>query len=171
MRSTFDVNPAGNQNSDSFHRALVTKLFGMVAPICIMASSVCTGIWLGARIHRPNPASPPVSRHNQSVRMTASVCQGARAAASSEVPLGYSLIDVRRIGSDCFALLRADDSKGSPGLGLSMGTADVFGPDGRLMLRFFAIGRPDGRWDVFQYRRVQVHDGSRLGPRSSLPSG
>jgi hypothetical protein len=85
-----------------------------------------------------------------------------RAAANSEVPAGYSLVDIRRIGGDCFALLKVEDPDASPSLGLDGGVADVFGPDGRLTMRFFAIGRANGRWELFEYRRLPMHNAMRL---------
>jgi len=84
-----------------------------------------------------------------------------RAAASSDVPLGYTLVDIRRIGEDCFALFKADDTDTSPSLGFGGGAADVFGPDGHLTMRFFAIGAPNGQWKLFEYRRLLVHNAVR----------
>jgi hypothetical protein len=90
------------------------------------------------------------------------MCSGIRAAADSDVPPDYTLLDIRRIGEDCFALLKADDTEASPALGLSGGVADVFGPDGRLTVRFYAIGRPNGQWELFEYRRLPIPDAARL---------
>jgi len=84
-----------------------------------------------------------------------------RAAASSDVPLGYTLVDIRQIGENCFALFKANDTDTSPSLGFGGGAADVFGPDGHLTMRFFAIGAPNGQWKLFEYRRLLVHNAVR----------
>jgi hypothetical protein len=94
--------------------------------------------------------------------MRSAACGGNKGVADSEVPLGFTFVDLRRVGEDCFALFMTKDTDDSPTLGPSSGEADEFGPDGRLNLRFFAITRPNGQWELFEYRRLLVHSAVRL---------
>lgn len=121
---------------------------------------------MGFRSHSLNSRSPSASRPGHTVQMRSAACGGNKDVADSEVPLGYTLVDLRRIGEDCFALFKANDTGDSSALGLSSGEVDEFGPDGRLNLRFFAISRPNGQWELFEYRRLLVHNAVRLKARS-----
>ncbi len=94
--------------------------------------------------------------------MKHAVCGGIEVVGDSDVPPGYTLVDLARIGGDCFAMLEANAPAASPALGLGSGVADVFGPDGRLTLRFSAIARPNGKSKVVEYRRLPVGDAPRL---------
>ena len=122
--------------------------------VCILATAVCTGAWLGIPGHTVNIRSAPLSSRSRTVHMRRPACTEINAAADFDVPPDYTLIDVKPIGQDCFALLKADGTEVSPVPGPANGFADVFGPDGRLTERLFAIERSDGQWEVFEYRRL-----------------
>jgi hypothetical protein len=138
-------------------RTLLTKVFIGAARVLILGSAVCTGIWLGIRPLEANVRPPLTLPGDHAVQMERSPCSEIKVDAF-EAPAGYSMVDIRRIGQDCFALLKAEDAEASPALGLSGGVADVFGRDGRLDVRFLALGRPNGRWELFEYRRLPVND-------------
>ena len=91
------------------------------------------------------------------------MCDGFEAVAGSDVPPGYTLAGLTRIGGDCFAMFEADDPAILPALGSGSGVADVFGPDGRLTLRFSTVERPNGKWEEIEYRRLAVGDRPSLG--------
>ncbi|MGO9059844.1 MAG: hypothetical protein ACLQU2_21065 [Candidatus Binataceae bacterium] len=140
--------------SRASQQTLFSSVFGSTVRVFILASAVCTGGWLGIRpyglVERPGPA---VFR-SDAVPTRASRCGGNNSAAADDIPPGYTLVDIRRVGEDCFALLRSRSTNASRTAGASGGMADVFGRDGRLMLRFFAIGQPNGDWELFEYRRL-----------------
>jgi hypothetical protein len=93
------------------------------------------------------------------------VCGGIKVLADSELPPGFMWAGFTGIGGDCFAMFEAKDPATSP-LGLGGGVADMFGPDGRLTLRFSVIKRPNGQWAEVEYRRLPVADAPWLkGPR------
>jgi hypothetical protein len=75
-------------------------------------------------------------------------------AAAKDITPGYTLVDIRWIGEDCFALIKSRSTNTSRTAGTSGGMADVFGKDERLMLRFLAIGQPNGDWELVEYRRL-----------------
>ncbi len=97
--------------------------------------------------------------------MRRTVCGGIEVVVDSDVPPGYTLAGLTRIGGDCFAMFEANDPAGSPALGSGSGVADVFGPDGRLTLRFSTIEQPNGQWEVVEYRRLPVGDAAWLKPQ------
>jgi hypothetical protein len=156
-QAALEENALKRQYPPASHRTL----FGGTVRASILASAVCAGVWLGILPHELDGRFSLASRRNQTVQMRPSLCSGIK-AAGSDVPPGYTLVDIRRIGDDCFALLKADDTDASPALGLGSGVADVFGPDGRLTVRFYAIARPNGQWELFEYRRLPVLDAVRL---------
>ena len=132
-------------------------LTSILALASIRAWALCDGSWLGIG-HRGLGGGLQLSaRHDQPVKTRPSLCGGVEVDKGFDVPSGYTLIGVRPIGQDCFALLRAQDTDASPALGLS-GVADVYGQDGRLNERFFAIGQPNGQWKLFEYRRLLARD-------------
>jgi hypothetical protein len=145
--------------------ALLTKSLEGTVRASILASAVGIGVWLGFRPHGLNGRSASASQPNQTVQMRSAACGRNEDVTDSGVPLGYTLVDLRRIGADCFALFKANDTGASPALGLGSGEADEFGPDGRLNLRFFAITRPNGQWQVFEYRRLPARVSLGFNPQ------
>jgi hypothetical protein len=139
----------------SSRRTLLTEVTEGTLRACILASAVCMGVWLGMRPHRCNGQSPSASRRNRTVQMKSAACSGVEGVADSDVPPGYTLVNLTGIGGDCFAMFEAKDPNASPP-GLGSGVADVFGPDGRLTLRFSAITRPNGQSELVEYRRLPV---------------
>lgn len=150
------------QPSPASSRSLLTKLLGGSVRALILASAVCAGVWLGIRPHGLNARSPLASRLNETVPKQRSVCSRMKTAANSDIPPGYALVNIRRIGEGCFAFLKADNMRAPPALALGGGVADVFGPNGSLKLRFSAIERPNGQWELLEYRRLPVDDALRL---------
>ena len=90
------------------------------------------------------------------------MCGGIEDVADSEVPPGYIPAGSTLIGGDCFAMFKANDPAAPPDLEPGSGVADVFGPDGRLALRFSTIERPNGHWEMVEYRRLPVSAALRL---------
>jgi hypothetical protein len=68
--------------------------------------------------------------------MRSAACGGNKGVADSQVPLGYTLVDLRRVGEDCFALFMTKDTDDSP---------DVHTADGAL--EFGWVGFPAVRTD------------------------
>jgi hypothetical protein len=156
-----DTTPRSEQNltvrpcAPASQRTVRKKAFGDTARMFVMALAVCTGGWLGIRPHGLKAEAALPAPRSQSVQTRPASCSSGN---MSEIPPGYTLVHTMRIGEDCFALLKAQDTYASPALGLSSGEADVYGRDGRVMVRFFALGRPDGKWELFQYRRLPARE-------------
>ena len=140
--------------SRASQQTLSSSVFGGTVRVFILASAVCTGGWLGIRPHGLIERPRPAVLRSHAVPTRASRCSGNNFAAAEDIAPGYTLVDIRRIGEDCFALLRSRSTNTSRTAGTSGGMADVFGRDGRLMLRFLAIGQPNGDWEFFEYRRL-----------------
>lgn len=117
----------------------------------ILASAVCTGVWLGARQHALKGGSSSASNRNQPIRMRRTGCGGMEVVGDSNIPSGYTA-GLTRTAGDSFAIPRANGPVASPPLEQGGGVAEVFGPDGRLTLRFSAIERPNGQWKMFEFR-------------------
>jgi hypothetical protein len=140
--------------SRASQNTLSSSVFGGTARAFILVSAICTGGWLGIRPDGLVERARPAVLHSHTVQTRVPQCSGNIFAAVDDIPPGYTLVDVRRIGEDCFALLKSISVKASRTAGTSGGMADVFGRDGRLMLRFFATGQPNGDWELFEYRRL-----------------
>jgi hypothetical protein len=138
-------------------RTLHTKVVVGTVRLLILGSAICTGIWLGIRPLEAKVRPALTLPHSHPVQIKQSPCSGIKVDAF-QVPPGYALVNITPIGQDCFALLKAQDTEASSAFGLGGGVADVFGRDGRLVVRFFALGRPNGRWELFEYRRLPVDD-------------
>ena len=154
MRSVIYATPRTEERMVSATREGIRESRGLGETMCVLlalASAVWLGSWLGIRSHKLNAQLPVSAAHEHPSR--GNLCSGIRSVGAFEFPMGYDLIDVEPIGGHCFALFKgALDAQ--PTTGLSNGGADVFGKDGRLLERFFAVGRPNGQWELFEYRRL-----------------
>jgi len=161
MRTVIEQNVLDQKSSTASHHIPIIKVFGGAMRACILATAVATGAWLGTRPHTVNLRPTRAPSRSQTVQMTPSVCSGINAAANLDIPPDYSLVDVRPIGEACFALLKAPGLDLSPTPGTAGGSVDVFGPDGRLSERLVAIERSNGRWEIFEYRRLSTSSAIR----------
>ena len=146
--------------SPSSLRTLLTKVLEGTVRASILASAVYAGVWLGIRPHGCNRGPAPSSRLANSVQMRQAVRSAINVLADSNVAPNSTPPDFRRIGADTSATPERNDPAVSPAA-LGSGVADVFAPDGRLILRFSAIERPNGQWEVVEYHRLPVDDTRR----------
>ena len=127
------------------HRTSVVRVAKCTMRAFMLASLVGAGVWLGrrpSRIH--NGPYNVLSRPIRNELNKHALCRGI-SASDSEVPSGYTLIGLKRLDGDCFAVFKADDPGDVPAGG--GGVADVSDPNGRLTERFAAIALPDGQWE------------------------
>src|SRR5271166_790476 len=110
-------------------QTLFSSVFAGTTRVFILASAVCTGGWLGIRPHGLIERPRPAVLRSHAVATKASRCSGNNFAAGDDIPPGHTLVDTRRIGEDCFALLRSRSTSSSRNAGTSGGMADVFGRD------------------------------------------
>lgn len=142
--------------SPSSLRTLLTKVLEGTVCASILASAVYAGVWLGIRPHGCNRGPAPASRLTNTVQMRQAVRSAINVLADSNVAPNSTPPDFRRIGADTSATPERNDPAA-----LGSGVADVFAPDGRLILRFSAIERPNGQWEVVEYHRLPVDDARR----------
>jgi len=161
MRPVIEQNALDQNSSLAPHDPLLIKIFGGAMRACILATAVATGAWLGTRPHTVDLRPTRAPSRSQPAQMTRSSCSGIDATGDLDIPPDYSLIDVRRIGEGCFALLKAAGTDTSPTLGGAGGSLDVFGPDGRLSERLVAVERSNGQWDIFEYQRLSTSSAIR----------
>jgi hypothetical protein len=161
-----EQNAVEKLRSRDLYRTLLSKLLGGTVRLLILASAACIGGWLGIGSHGSNGGLPLTARPSRPVEMRPSACSGIEVTAASDIPTGYAFVAIRRIGDDCFALLKAEDTDASPAFELNRGAADVFGKDGRLMERFFAVARANGQSEFFEYRRLPVRE---MPPSTAAP--
>jgi hypothetical protein len=144
-------------------RSLCSKVLEGTLRASILAGAMCIGVRLGIRPQAFNGRFSSASRANHYIQTRRSVCGGNEVAADSDVPPGYIPAGLTRIDGDCFAMFEANDAAASPAPEPGSGVADVFGPDGRLTLRFSTIQQPNGQWKMVEYRRLPVGDAPGLG--------
>jgi hypothetical protein len=137
-------------------RTLLAGVFVGTIYMLAQASAVFTGGWSDAGPRGLALRAPSIAHRSHSPRRRKSVCRGIKVARTSDLPPGYTLIYIRRLGKECFMLLKTEDGDASPAPGLGGGMADVFGRDGRLIERFFAIRKPNVSWQILEYRRLPV---------------
>jgi hypothetical protein len=128
----------------------------------ILAAAMFTGVWSSIQLHRLNGRSPSLSRQGQTVQTRSGKCTGIGISADCEIPPGYILVGLRRSNGDCFAILQAHDATSSS-TGLGGGVAEVYGPDGHLLLRFAAIAVSNRGWEVLESRRLSLRQAGRCG--------
>jgi hypothetical protein len=133
---------------------------------CILAGSICIGAWSSSLSFGLKVRSGWSYAQRQTVQTRSATCTGLKIPGDFRVPPGYILVGFRQNQGDCFAIFRVHHPASSLVVEPGGGVAEVFGPDGHLLLRFSAIAMSHGGWELIEYRRLrcrrQAHCSSPL---------
>jgi hypothetical protein len=137
-----------------FRRGVASFIRGAVR-VFVVALAVCTGIGLGMRAQASNGLREELHR-SYALRSSCMVRREEKIRPDFTLPTGYSLMGVTRIRGERYAVLAATAPSSAPTYESGGGTAEEFGSDGRLILRYQASERADSQWDIVEYLRLPV---------------
>ena len=140
------------------HRPSQRRLAKFAVRASVLVLAVCAGVELGFRAQTLNAG--PRELHQRDANRPGSAMRRTKTNHENYVfPAGYTLLRTTRIDGESYAMLAATEPSVATS-GLGAGVAEVFDPNGRLIMRFQVSERPDSQWDVIEYVRVPVANGS-----------
>ena len=156
----------------SYHRSLrkqVTKLFKGAICALVPAFAVYMGIGLGIHAQKLNDAHREAIHRSDAIQYLDSVPSteqihtappAQQIPSDASLPIGYKLEGVTQIDGESYAKLDDEEPASEPTSEPGSGDAEVFDSNGHLIMRYQANERADSEWDVTEYLRIPVANGS-----------